>query len=207
MDLFFVRHGQTVGNVSGIAGLDPPMTETGVRQINQAAARLAREGITHLYCSPLYRALQTVDLLRQTLPLDPVISPVFCETWGTAWNARTAPELRDLFPWANLPASLGEGRWWPQTAETTEEINLRARQAIGILEERHRDTEDRVCLIGHIEFGRILFHHLLGLNSNRSVTFTFRNASFSHVRWFGDARKIIVSLNDVHHLPEELWTI
>ncbi|MFB3789125.1 MAG: histidine phosphatase family protein [bacterium] len=207
MEFFFVRHGQTVGNVSGIAGLDPPLTETGAEQVRRAASRLVQEGVTHLYCSPLYRALQTVEILREVMPLDPVISPVFCETWGTGWNARTADQLRERFPWAQLPASMEAGRWWPQVAETPEEIDRRAREALGLIAERHRGTEDGVCLIGHIEFGRVMFHHLMGLNSNRSVSFTFRNASFSQIRWLDEARKLIVSLNDVHHLPVELWTI
>ena len=99
-----------------------------------------------------------------------------------------------------------DGRWWPQVTETPETIGDRAREALGLIETRHRGTEDRVCLIGHIEFGRVLFHRLLDLNSNRSVTFTFRNASFSQIRWLDEARKLIVSVNDVHHLPVELWT-
>ncbi len=195
-----------MGNVSGIAGLDPPLTETGIEQVRRAAPRLLQEGITHLYGSPLYRALQTLEIIREFLPLDPVISPVFCETWGTGWNARTAAQLRERFPWVQLPASMEDGRWWPQVTETPETIGDRAREALGLIETRHRGTEDRVCLIGHIEFGRVLFHRLLDLNSNRSVTFTFRNASFSQIRWLDEARKLIVSVNDVHHLPVELWT-
>ena len=206
MEFFLLRHGQTVGNVSGIAGLDPPLTETGIEQVRRAAPRLLQEGITHLYGSPLYRALQTLEIIREFLPLDPVISPVFCETWGTGWNARTAAQLRERFPWVQLPASMEDGRWWPQVSETPETIGDRAREALGLIETRHRGTEDRVCLIGHIEFGRVLFHRLLELNSNRSVTFTFRNASFSQIRWLDEARKLIVSVNDVHHLPVELWT-
>lgn len=206
MEFFLLRHGQTVGNVSGIAGLDPPLTETGIEQVRRAAPRLLQEGITHLYGSPLYRALQTLEIIREFLPLDPVISPVFCETWGTGWNARTAAQLRERFPWVQLPASMEDGRWWPQVTETPETIGDRAREALGLIETRHRGTEDRVCLIGHIEFGRVLFHRLLDLNSNRSVTFTFRNASFSQIRWLDEARKLIVSVNDVHHLPVELWT-
>jgi len=206
VEFFLLRHGQTVGNVSGIAGLDPPLTETGIEQVRRAAPRLLQEGITHLYGSPLYRALQTLEIIREFLPLDPVISPVFCETWGTGWNARTAAQLRERFPWVQLPASMEDGRWWPQVTETPETIGDRAREALGLIETRHRGTEDRVCLIGHIEFGRVLFHRLLDLNSNRSVTFTFRNASFSQIRWLDEARKLIVSVNDVHHLPVELWT-
>ena len=81
MQLILIRHGEpdlSAGNV------DPPLSERGVRQAEETAARLSQEAIDALFTSPLLRARQTLDPLAQKLELTPEIVEGLAEIdyWG-----------------------------------------------------------------------------------------------------------------------------
>jgi len=63
---YFVRHGETVSNLSGtIAGsADVPLTARGRLQAQAAAAQLTSAGVTAIYSSALARARDTADFMR-----------------------------------------------------------------------------------------------------------------------------------------------
>lgn len=69
--LILLRHGQSAGNADGIFTglLDVPLTRVGRGEAISAATMLNRAGIRPdtLICSPLLRAQQTAQLLRQHL--------------------------------------------------------------------------------------------------------------------------------------------
>ncbi len=182
------------------------MTEMGHRQIKFAAERLAGEGITHIYCSPLYRAMQTAGILWKSLSIDPVVDPVFCEIWGTAWNGHTKDELLKAFPWVTLPEELGEHKWWPQIAETSADIIHRAEQTMKIMLDMHENLENRICLVGHGMFTDAILHVILGIPYRNGVTFNLYNSSLCRIEFDINGHKVIKSINEVTHLPIEMWT-
>lgn len=65
--LFVIRHGQTADNVRMryLGRRDEPLTDTGRRQAEQAAAALAPFRISAVYTSPLMRAADTAALIQQ----------------------------------------------------------------------------------------------------------------------------------------------
>lgn len=189
----------------GVAGLDPPMTELGHRQIHQASERLAGQNIAYLYCSPLYRALQSAEILRNHLSLEPAVDPVFCEIWGDNWRARTRRELLADFPWANLPDSL-ETRWQPTIAETVDEVAARAKRALAYLTDRHCDGQERICLVAHWMFGAALLRSLLLDRENPAIEFALLNGSLTTIDCKPDGARCVHSINDVSHLPPNMWT-
>ena len=68
MDSFFVvRHGETQGNVMGInAGpLDYPLTKKGKKEIEYVAKTLSETKISGVYCSPVFRAVETAKIMAQ----------------------------------------------------------------------------------------------------------------------------------------------
>jgi broad specificity phosphatase PhoE len=62
---FIVRHGETEGNVKGInAGpLDYPLTKKGKKEIEYLAKTLSETKISAIYCSPVFRAVETARIL------------------------------------------------------------------------------------------------------------------------------------------------
>lgn len=96
MELYLVRHAQATNNVVGAPfTYEPSLTPWGARQAKSLAQyladnalphlakrtpreRLADEGrtgfaITHLYCSPMWRSLQTAEILAPLLKLTPEV--------------------------------------------------------------------------------------------------------------------------------------
>jgi broad specificity phosphatase PhoE len=70
MDLIFVRHGQSEANVERVIsnrGWVHPLTATGIEQAHDLAARLHSLGASKIFTSPLRRAVETGEILAQSL--------------------------------------------------------------------------------------------------------------------------------------------
>lgn len=65
--LFLIRHGQSAGNAEGrFGGHGPtPLSELGERQARITAEALAKENISAIYSSDLFRAVQTAEPLSR----------------------------------------------------------------------------------------------------------------------------------------------
>ena len=70
MRLYFVRHGESEANTTGLFSNRPPgaaLTAAGREQAESLAVRLHDAGITQIYSSPLLRARQTAEILSAAL--------------------------------------------------------------------------------------------------------------------------------------------
>ena len=81
MQLILIRHGQPDLSASSV---DPPLSERGIHQAEETAARLSQEAIDALFTSPLLRAQQTLEPLAQKLGLTPEVVEGLAEIdyWG-----------------------------------------------------------------------------------------------------------------------------
>ena len=68
--IYFVRHGQTEGNLKHIymGELNFPLTELGITQAQQTAEKLKAVKIDRIFCSPLLRAKQTMQEIAKYHP-------------------------------------------------------------------------------------------------------------------------------------------
>ena len=62
MQLILIRHGEPDLSAGSV---DPPLSERGIRQAGEPAARLSHEAIDALFTCPLLRARQTLEPLAQ----------------------------------------------------------------------------------------------------------------------------------------------
>lgn len=67
-----------------LAALTPPLSEKGIRQAQETAARLSQEAIDALFTSPLLRARQTLEPLAKRIGLTPEVVEGVAEIdyWG-----------------------------------------------------------------------------------------------------------------------------
>jgi uncharacterized phosphatase len=65
--IFVVRHGETEANRDGIeAGpLDYPLTKKGVKQASFVARALSKTKVDAVYSSPIYRAVETAEIIAR----------------------------------------------------------------------------------------------------------------------------------------------
>ena len=98
--LYFVRHGQSAGNASGrFGGHSPtPLSELGKHQAELTAQALAKENVSIIYSSDLFRAVETAKPLAKLLDLEIHATPNFRERHVGVLEGLTFDEARQDFP-------------------------------------------------------------------------------------------------------------
>lgn len=153
MRLYFARHGESQANLLreiSNRGLKHPLTSKGRAQAAALAEKLAGEGISRIYSSPVLRALETSILLAQRLGVEYEVNEALreydmgflegrsddgvWETWQTFFNA-----------WS-VGKRLDEG---VQGGETFRDIEKRFVPFLRSLIERFGATEERILCLAH----------------------------------------------------------
>ena len=231
MDLYIVRHGQSTNNTGETHVPDPQLTEIGQRlEIpmpdslpSHVAATLSGLGITHLYASPLLRALQTAKAISAEVGVSPRATPELCEFGGVPphregtgyaqGNGLTRAEIRALLPGATFSDDVTDHGWWFLERSVIDsdgpEIFLKAREnAMSLIAQLKRDHDDadQVALVTHGGSGSLIIETLLwGQPEMDRQRFSLENTSLSLVR-VSDQMTRARYVNRVTHLPAELIT-
>lgn len=199
MELFLVRHGQSVGNIMMDQDLpDSPLTELGLRQAERAAAYLSRRSITRIISSPLIRALQTARPLANA-----IAQPI--EVWLELHEHRKEPsckgatraELLGVYPEALLPDELEESGWHYAGTESETAVRRRA-AAIARRLRQFRDNE-RLAVFAHGTLNEYLIREFLRVPVHIHVRFEQSNTGVNHFTIEGEQLRVH-KLNDTVHL-------
>lgn len=201
MELLLVRHGQSTGNIVDYDVPDGPLTELGRLQAAVVARRLAGFGLTHIYSSPLLRALETASAIAAACAL-PV--QVLKETYEVRslgpFNGPPLAELARRFPLARFEASMEPEGWHCPGGENRTLGDARARRVL----ERLRTSlpaDANVALVAHGGFNQAALRVLLSVENIGAITFAQANTCLNHIRLEGE-NVSVRSLNDAVHLAE-----
>jgi 2,3-bisphosphoglycerate-dependent phosphoglycerate mutase len=240
MDLYFIRHGQSTNNALWTENQsregrseDPELTTVGERQSALLACFLSRDapteevpaydhknmggfGITHLYCSPMIRAVDTAMYIAEALHLRPKawrdvheVGGIFLQDIETGQPVglpgRTRAYFRERYPELILSDELHRDGWWTRPFEAREERRRRAERVLEQLMERHGGTDDRIALVSHAGFYNYLMGAILGLPEPDGYFFVMDNAAVTRLQ-FEDGRMLVVYTNRTDFLPNELIT-
>lgn len=108
--VYFVRHGQSVDNVSPVFQSDrSPLSETGKKQAQGIAERLSKIEFDTLIASPIERAKETAQYISEKTGKEIVFSDLFVE--------RIKPKEIDGKPWTDEKAAK-IWRAWEETLYT-----------------------------------------------------------------------------------------
>ncbi len=226
MELFVIRHGQSVNNLLGDESeriYDPPLTDLGKRQAEQLAQFLAAGDpdagstpITHLYCSAMHRALQTAAPLAKALHLRPEVWLDIHEQGGmyldqegrtVGFPGRTRAEILDEFPDYILPETVTETGWY-DVAQGFEELHIGAGRAIKVALELRRRAEDefknaRIAIITHGTFINLMLKAFLGMLPNREFYFNHSNTGVTRIDFTAE-HLLVRYINRIDHLPDDM---
>jgi len=138
MKIIIVRHGETLGNISGIYQGNSPgkLSEPGKNQAKKLALRLKDEKIDHIFSSDLTRAIEILDEIKthhSNIPF--TLTKELREVNFGSWEGKTKQELG--FKESYKPPL-------PKDAETKEELYNRAK---AFLEEINQKYEDKTILL------------------------------------------------------------
>jgi broad specificity phosphatase PhoE len=198
LEVFLLRHGQSLGNQTGERIYDPPLTELGRRQAERAADLLAALQPTHVVSSPMVRALETAVPLAERVRLPVTVWPDLVEYnhWD-AYGTLPRAELVRRFPRAVLPGGFPEEGVRYEGPEPEASAWRRARGVVGRLAALPRPA--RVAVVTHGTFAGVLLRVALGIAPGAPVGFYQDNAGVSHLAWDGE-RLLVLAVNLTVHL-------
>ena len=202
-EVVIARHGETESNRLGLfrGRLDVPLNETGRAQAEHLADALAGEPISHVYSSPLSRALETARAVAARHGIEPVVDRAFDNIDLGTWQGRRKSEVRREEPelwrmWTTDPDRLaipgGE-----TIAEVRERAHARARELV-------RDHDGcRIAIVSHRSVAKLLGGALLGLEAGYFWNLYLDNAAYSLFR-HNDDRFTLVRWNEACHLLDRV---
>lgn len=208
MLLSLVRHGESEGNFAGSlqgSRLDTPLSETGRRQAESLATRLAGERIDAVWASPMIRAKETAATVAAALQLAVSLDPDLVEfDWG-AWSGRPYDgEIEKEVSGVRARWRAGETELAPSGGESPAHAALRADRFLA----RLRATgARRPLVVAHGRFNRILMTRLLGRALSRMDEIRQRNGSLSVFEWDGSNPAAPLLLDDISHQPPEIRNV
>ncbi|HID84286.1 MAG TPA: histidine phosphatase family protein [Anaerolineales bacterium] len=174
-----VRHGESTANAEGRhqGQMDFPLTERGQAQAQALARRWLREGRRYhaLIASPLSRALQTAQILADTLNLDIETDPLWMERDNGVLAGWRWEEARERFP---IPDLLHLYHPVGDTGESIWDLYLRAGQAIQRLLRR---PPGRYLVVSHGGLLHMVLYAILGIAPQPNFLgprFVLRNTAF-----------------------------
>ena len=236
MRLYFIRHAQSENNAlfetsgSDYGRVDDPrLTEVGLRQAELTSKYLSSTpdpvdrytgggnfGITHLYCSPMYRAIATGKCIAEALHLPLVVLKDWHETGGifledkkngtfTIRPGMTRSEMLQVYPKVDVRYVSSDGGWWNRPFEVDDERPVRARRAFQTLLEMHPREDDRVAIISHGGFYNHFMAAAMGLEVIRPLWFDLYNCGITRFK-FNPGDQSVIYHNFTSHLGNGLIT-
>ena len=252
MKLFLIRHGESANNFLMQDGgydhymrhrhVDPPLTDLGVQQAQRLAQHLAANahpesrhgrsptqpnagyGFTHLYCSPMQRALQTAQPIAATMAVQPEVWVDIHEHGGIFHgNPRTGEdlvihpgmtrcEMQERFPGYTLPDAITAEGWWRGGYEDMPGCYARAMRVARRLNQRAEDNRTQglaevIALVSHGTFIDSLLKVLFRQIPDRRFLYEHYNTAITCVDFMDDGTLMLRYLNRTQHLPPEMISV
>jgi broad specificity phosphatase PhoE len=205
-ELLLVRHGQSTANAKGIwqGQMEFPLSERGRVQSDLAGRGLSDEPFEGLYSSPLSRAFETAEIIRDRAGFADEVVPVeglsernggILEGHTWAEQEQRNPELAKKF--LAIPE---EERWALVGAETDEEVIARFEEALSSIRTLHPGGS-RIVVVSHGGVMRAFLRQLFGPEvlpgAQRAA-----NASITRLHW-GEMGPRLLEVASTAHLAED----
>lgn len=168
--VYFVRHGQSEGNISPVfQPLESPLTDTGRKQAELIAERVSKLNFEILISSPLARAKETAEKIAIKTGKEPELSDLFRERTKptrVAGKSRDDEEASNL--WDEWVKSLYTSGLRAEDGENFDDLIIRADKALDFLKNK---TEKKIVVVTHGFFLRTMIARVVMGESLTSVAF------------------------------------
>ena len=201
MDLFLVRHGESLGNIVDYDCPDPELTDLGIKQAHLLAERLSVEKFDYILCSPLVRALETAWIVASHHDNQPEVHIQLREIRGLQGHmGLPGKTLLERYPGIRLiDKVLEDDQGWEDPGNETREIGyLRTGSVVEYLKKRFTGDE-RILVVAHGTFNGLFISSLLGLSPSGPIRFGQSNTCINRFKIENDICKVNC-INDVSHL-------
>lgn len=155
--VYFIRHGQSTGNVSMVQqqGRETALTPKGQRQAKNMAQHMKKFPLETIIASPFARTTATAEALSAETGLPITFSELFVERRRPSIQLRKRKiHPRSLFAQLQLIIFSRYSKWRHSDEETPQDLLLRAREALAFLAVRPEWT---IAVVSHGIFMRALY--------------------------------------------------
>jgi len=206
MELYLVRHGESVGNISpGEDMPDCPLTDLGEKQANLVVQGLIDAEITHIISSPLIRTLQTAQPFARKInkPIIVMNNAYEIRELESCKGARLS-DLMEQFPEARFDEDFEPNGWHYEGYETPSSIMKRAANIVEQLKQYPENA--KIAMFAHAGLNQYLIRELIGLTDSIHIHFRQKNTC---INWFTIEKEFtrVNKLGDVSHLQELSTTV
>lgn len=158
--VYFVRHGESDGNISPVfQAPDSPLSAMGREQALYVAKRVAKLSFDALVASPMERTKQTAEFITQATGKEPLYSDLFVERLKPSrLNGKPYSDKKAHVLWKEWEKSLVSPDVKVEDGENFTEIVSRADQALAFLENRR---EKSIVVVTHGYFLRVILARVL----------------------------------------------
>ena len=210
MLLYIARHGQSNGNIGTDGGLDPTLTDVGLRQAELLGEYLSDVKFDAIFASTLVRSIQTAAAVASRQPDGPAPLEVLAELveCGTTpgWKGRSKDELLSFYP--NLVYTKDSvPPDYPSWEDESIEIEHLARgyRALSYIKQRFDPYSDKkILIVAHGGFNQKLLAAAMGWGNAGGVVYSQSNTCLNLIEYFrekdGSPRVRLKYTNAVTHL-------
>ncbi len=206
--IYLIRHGQTVDSEERKykGHIDVPLSEEGVEQARRLGEYMAgifdngshpAEGLDHIYCSDLSRAVKTAECISDPFGLRPQVMPEIRERNFGRWEGMTFDEIRAEYPeefdaWADDPLKFS-----PVGGESTEDVRDRVMPAFNEIVRVNQGKH--IAIVAHGGVNRVVLCEILGIPLEHIFRVEQGFAGLSIIEFHEDM-PVVKVLNSTAHL-------
>jgi probable phosphoglycerate mutase len=201
--LYLVRHGATQltaeDRFSGSVGVD--LSDEGRRQAQCLAKRIADDGISAVYCSPLSRTMETAAILAAPHRLTPATRDGLREISHGRWEGLTRREVEERFPEEYTAWEADPFTFAPKDGESGLGVLARALPVVREIVVGH--PGETVLVVSHKATLRLIISSLLGFDARGYRDRLDQSPACLNVLDFKDpVRARLMLFNDVSHYQD-----
>jgi len=153
MKIFFARHGESLANIMHIIsnrGLRYPLTQKGREQASALAHRLESRSISHIYSSPVLRAIETAVIAANLLGVEYEITEALREYDMGLMEGRGDREAWNQ--WQQLFDDWSKRQLWDRRIEDGETFHDVKKRFVPFIERligQHQNEEANILCMAH----------------------------------------------------------
>ncbi|MBQ3666198.1 MAG: histidine phosphatase family protein [Lachnospiraceae bacterium] len=163
MEIYIVRHGQTIWNAKGLlqGRADIELNEWGRELAGKTGRELEGVHFDIIYSSPLIRAYETACLIRghrniRIIRDERLRELCFGVNEGKNFKQLLADPSDDFHYFFDRPELYKA----PKEGESFEEISIRAKEFMEEVIEPHRNEYERIMIVGHGALNKAIMRHI-----------------------------------------------
>jgi len=197
-EIILIRHGETEWNsqqrMQGHSNSD--LSSVGQAQIQALGEWMKNVPFDHIYSSDSLRAKQTAEAITQFSGHKLKIDLRLREKNLGVFEGLTSEEARERHPEVFRLFKTAGSKYVIDEGESTQQLQDRALEIVDEIRIKH--LEERVLLVTHGGFIRVVMKHSLGLSLETPTRFLIRNTGVFRLVW--EDKWIVSQMGGVSHL-------